>query len=175
MAQFYLESKEMKNELILGDMYRELAVQTPLNSVLKQFFSEIKNIEDCEQLQLSLYQIREHLIQQHQVIVNKLKNSDVTKALGFRLIQDKSSSSGGHFLRWRITFGQPKQPKGGLVWKSLIEDSSIPAVAKKQIAQIEKERLVLNMQMSVLNTMIRQLTDTSEKWFEVEQAMEMND
>lgn len=171
MAQFYGESNEMKNELILSEMYRELAVQTPLNPVLKQFFSEIKNIEDCEQLQLSLYQVREHLIQQHQAIVNKLKHNDVTKAIGFRLIQDKSSSSGGHFLRWRITFGQQTHPKGGLIWKSLIEDSKIPVVAKKRIAQMEKERLVLNMQMSVLNTMIRHLTDTLEKWFEVEEAI----
>lgn len=153
-------------------MYRDLAVQTPLNLVLKQFFSEIKHIEDIEQLQLSLYQVREHLIQQHQAIVNKLKNNDVTKALGFRLIQDKSSS-GGHFLRWRITFGQQQIPyKGGLIWKNLITDNTIPAVAKKRIAQMEKERLVLNMQMSVLNTMLRQLSDTIEKQMDVEQEYE---
>lgn len=38
-------------------MYRDF-MHTPLNLVLKQFFSEIADIEDCEQLQLSLYQVR---------------------------------------------------------------------------------------------------------------------
>lgn len=162
----------MKNELIQNSMYRDLAVQTPLNSALKLFFSEIKSTEDCEQLQMSLYQIREYLIEQHYLIVDKLKKSDMTKALGFRLIQDKASSSGGHFLRWRITLGQHSQTKGGLVWKGLMEDSSISASEKKRIAQMEKERLVLNMQMSVLNYMLRQLSDTIEKQMDVDQEYE---
>lgn len=99
----------MKNELIPKSMYRDLAVHTPLNLALKQFFSVIASIEDCEQLQLSLYQVREHLISQHQDVVQKLRSNEITKALGFRLMQDKASSSGGHFLRWRITIGQTNQ------------------------------------------------------------------
>ncbi|MCW9716871.1 DUF3158 family protein [Avibacterium sp. 21-599] len=160
----------MKNELIPKSMYRDLAVHTPLNLALKQFFSEIASIEDCEQLQLSLYQVREHLISQHQDVVQKLRSNEITKALGFRLMQDKASSSGGHFLRWRITIGQTNQSaeKGGLIWKGLVEDSTVSDGIKKRIAQMEKERLVLNMQMSVLNSMMRQLSSTIDKLTEVE-------
>ncbi|MDY4593635.1 MAG: DUF3158 family protein [[Pasteurella] aerogenes] len=160
----------MKNELIPKSMYRDLAVHTPLNLALKQFFSEIASIEDCEQLQLSLYQVREHLISQHQGIVQKLRSNEITKALGFRLMQDKASSSGGHFLRWRITIGQANQSaeKGGLIWKGLVEDRAVSDGIKKRIAQMEKERLVLNMQMSVLNSMMRQLSATIDKLTEVE-------
>lgn len=160
----------MKNELIPKSMYRDLAVHTPLNLVLKQFFSEIADIEDCEQLQLSLYQVREYLISQHQDIVKKLRSNDITKALGFRLMQDKASSSGGHFLRWRITTGKTNQSaeKGKLIWKGLIEDKAISDSVKKRIAQMEKERLVLNMQMSVLNSMMRQLSATIDKLAEIE-------
>ncbi|PJG84779.1 DUF3158 family protein [Conservatibacter flavescens] len=159
----------MESELILDNMYRDLAIHTPLNIVFKQFFSELKSVDECEQLQLSLYQVREHLIQQHQAIVDKLKSHDVTKALGFRLIQDKASSSGGHFLRWRTTLGLKKQPKGGLIWKALIDDSNISIAAKKRVTQMEKERLVLNMQMSVLNSMLKQLSEVIEKQIDIEQ------
>ncbi|KGQ61695.1 DUF3158 family protein [Gallibacterium anatis] len=160
----------MKNELIPKSMYRDLAVHTPLNLALKQFFSEIASIEDCEQLQLSLYQVREYLISQHQDVVQKLRSNEITKALGFRLMQDKASSSGGHFLRWRITIGQTNQSaeKGGLIWKGLVEDRAVSDGIKKRIAQMEKERLVLNMQMSVLNSMMRQLSSTIDKLTEVE-------
>lgn len=161
----------MKNELIPKNMYRDLAVQTPLNSVMKQFFSEINSVEDCEQLQLSLYQVREHLITQHQDIVQKLRSHDITKALGFRLLQDKALSSGGHFLRWRVTIGQ-SAAKGGFIWKGLINDTSISDEVKKRIAHMEKERLVLNMQMSVLNSMMRQLSATIQKLTDVEQEYE---
>lgn len=164
----------MKNELIPSGMYRDLAVQTPLNSVLKQFFSEIKTLEDYEQLQLSIYQVREHLLQQHQMIVDKLKSNEVTKAVGFRLMQDKASSSGGHFLRWRITFGQNTPARKGVIWRNLIEDSQLSTLTKQRIAKMEKERLALNMQMSVLNSMLRQLTDTLEKWDEIEQSVRQN-
>ncbi|MDY4281355.1 MAG: DUF3158 family protein [[Pasteurella] mairii] len=160
----------MKNELIPKSMYRDLAVHTPLNMVLKQFFSEIASIEDFEQLQLSLYQVRAHLISQHQDIVKKLRSNDITKALGFRLMQDKASSSGGHFLRWRTTIRQANQSaeKGGLIWKGLVEDRTLSEGIKKRIAQMEKERLVLNMQMSVLNSMMRQLSATIDKLTEIE-------
>lgn len=159
----------MESELILDNMYRDLAIHTPLNVVFKQFFTELKSVDECEQLQLSLYQVREHLIQQHQTIVDKLKSHDVTRALGFRLIQDKASSSGGHFLRWRTTLGLKNQLKGGLVWKTLLEDTHISIVAKKRVTQMEKERLILNMQMSVLNSMLRQLSDVIEKQIDIEQ------
>lgn len=58
--------------------------------------------------------------------------------------------------------------KGGLIWKGLVEDSAVSDGIKKRIAQMEKERLVLNMQMSVLNSMMRQLSATIDKLTEVE-------
>ena len=158
----------MQNELIPKNMYRDLAIQTPLNSVFKLFFSEINSIEDCEQLQVLLYQVREHLLKQHQNIVRKLRENDVIKALGFRLIQDKASSSGGHFLRWRLTLGK-QENKGGLLWKGLIQDNQLQVEVKKRILQMEKERITLNMQMSILNSMMRQLSDSIKKLTDIKQ------
>lgn len=58
--------------------------------------------------------------------------------------------------------------KGKLIWKGLIEDKAVSDGIKKRIAQMEKERLVLNMQMSVLNSMMRQLSATIDKLAEIE-------
>ncbi len=72
--------------------------------------------------------------------------------------------SGANFLRWR---NQQNNKTGTLAFCHLIGDPKVPQRARDTLLEIEKDRIVFNMQMSVLTFIIRQARECQEK---VEQA-----
>ena len=72
--------------------------------------------------------------------------------------------SGANFLRWR---NQQNNKTGTPAFCHLIGDPKVPQRARDTLLEIEKDRIVFNMQMSVLTFIIRQARECQEK---VEQA-----
>lgn len=59
---------------------------------------------------------------------------------------------------------------GGTVWQPIVDDKYVPVEVRKKVVAVEKDRILINMQISVFNHILRQLADCSEKLKEVEEA-----
>ncbi|HDL3198840.1 TPA: DUF3158 family protein, partial [Mannheimia haemolytica] len=92
--------------------------------------------------------------------------------LAVYMIKDKASSSGGTFLRWR---SMQNARTGGTVWQPIVDDKSVPVEVRKKVVAVEKDRILINMQISVFNHILRQLADCAEKLKEVDNAVAKSD
>lgn len=87
--------------------------------------------------------------------------------LPLHMIRDKASSSGGTFLRWR-SFQASKN--GGSVLTPIFNNARIPLELRQKLVSAEKERILINLQVSVLNFMMRQVSSAGEKIKEIENS-----
>lgn len=72
----------------------------------------------------------------------------------------KDVSSGGCFLRWR-NCGNNRQ--GQPAWEEIIQDKNVPIEIREALLTIEKDRICANMQMAVLNSILRQSRECEGK------------
>ena len=84
------------------------------------------------------------------------------------MIRDKASSSGGTFLRWR-SFQASKN--GGSVLTPIFNNARVPLELRQKLVSAEKERILINLQVSVLNFMMRQVSSAGEKIKEMENSL----
>ena len=153
----------MDNVLIPSDMYKQLGRTTPLNDALKQLFSELDSLQQYEYLYEALAAVREALmLQQNDMLHNPLTT------LPLHMIRDKASSSGGTFLRWR-SFQASKN--GGSVLTPIFNNARVPLELRQKLVSAEKERILINLQVSVLNFMMRQVSSAGEKIKEMENSL----
>lgn len=68
--------------------------------------------------------------------------------------------SGADFLRWR---NQQNNRSGIPGWQTLVQDSSQPPAVREALLAIEHDRIVFNMQMSVITFILRQIRECSVK------------
>lgn len=68
--------------------------------------------------------------------------------------------SGANFLRWR---NQENNRSGVLAWQELMQSPQLPPQAREALLQIEHDRIVFNMQMSVLTFILRQCRECAKK------------
>jgi hypothetical protein len=68
--------------------------------------------------------------------------------------------SGADFLRWR---NQQNNRSGIPGWQVLMKDTSLPPAVREALLAIEHDRIVFNMQMSVITFMLRQIRECSVK------------
>lgn len=68
--------------------------------------------------------------------------------------------SGADFLRWR---NQQNNRSGTKAWQILMQDASVSLVVRNALLAIERDRIVFNMQMSVLTFILRQIRECSVK------------
>ncbi|WP_243385185.1 DUF3158 family protein [Caviibacterium pharyngocola] len=147
------------NGLIPDDMYREFAKKTPLNAAMKALFSELQQVSDYEFQYEQLHQVRQWLIEQQSEMITTLKTSELN-ILPITLIRDKASSSGGTFLRWRYL---TNTGTGNIMWRKIVADKNQPLSIRQKLVAAEKDRVLINMQMSILNFMLRQLKECAQK------------
>ncbi|TYG35648.1 DUF3158 family protein [Lonepinella koalarum] len=140
-------------------MYREFAKKTPINAAMKILFSELQQVADYEIQYEQLHQARKWLIEQQSEMITTLKNGELS-TLPITLIRDKSSSSGGTFLRWRYL---TNTGAGKTVWEKIVADENQSITIRQKLVAAEKNRILINMQMSVLNFMLRQLKECAQK------------
>lgn len=60
---------------------------------------------------------------------------------------------------------------GGTVWQPIVDDESVPVDVRQKVVAVEKDRILINMQISVFNHILRQLVDCTEKLKEVDNAV----
>ncbi|EJM1221358.1 DUF3158 family protein [Salmonella enterica] len=68
--------------------------------------------------------------------------------------------SGADFLRWR---NQQNNRSGTAAWQTLMQDASVSLAVRDALLAIERDRIVFNMQMSVLTFILRQIRECSVK------------
>lgn len=157
----------MDNVLIPADMYKQLGRTTPLNDSLKQLFSELDSVQQYEYLSESLAAVREVLMLQQNEMLHNVRQSELS-VLPIHMIRDKASSSGGSFLRWR-SFHAAKT--GSSVLPPIFDDPRLPVDLRQKLVSAEKERILINLQVSVLNFMMRQVLSAVEKIKDMEKTL----
>lgn len=73
--------------------------------------------------------------------------------------------SGATFLRWR---NQQNNRSGTAAWLALVQDTSLPQEVRNALLAIERDRIVFNMQMSVVTFIQRQIRECSAKMTDAE-------
>lgn len=149
--------------LISENTYSKLVRESGLNHSLKQFFSHFDSVSDYEILHTQFMQARASFMEAQSEMVQAVKND--LSPLAVNMIKDKASSSGGTFLRWRSMLNARA---GSSVWGPIIADQSVPDEIRRKIVAVEKDRILINMQVSVFNYILRQLADCKEKLKEVD-------
>lgn len=145
--------------LITEDMYREWAKTTDLNSLLKQLFSHLDTEADYQLLFEQVNQARTQFMDGQQMMVQQLKESELS-TLPIYMIKDKASSSGGTFLRWR---SMQYRGSGETVLQQILAHPDVPNEVRHQLVATEKDRVLINMQISILNFVLRQVSECREK------------
>lgn len=152
--------------LISDEIYRQLVKDSGLNTSLKQLFSYFDTVSDYELLQEQFTQARAHFMAAQDNMVQSVRQE--LSPLAVYMIKDKASSSGGTFLRWR---SMHNTKTGGTVWLPIVDDESVPVDVRQKVVAVEKDRILINMQISVFNHILRQLSDCAEKLQEVDNAV----
>lgn len=156
--------------LISDEIYRQLVKDSGLNTSLKQLFSHFDTGSDYELLQEQFTQARAYFMAAQDSMVQSVRQD--LSPLAVYMIKDKASSSGGTFLRWR---SMQNARTGGTVWQPIVDDKSVPVDVRKKVVAVEKDRILINMQISVFNHILRQLADCAEKLKEVDNAVAKSD
>ncbi|MGR3808155.1 DUF3158 family protein [Pasteurella testudinis] len=139
--------------------YQNLIFQTPLNDGLKGIFKQFGSAEDYQVLHQNIFDARIELLNMSKNIV-KCANAYPLNHLPLIFVADCNNSSGGRFLRWR---NQQNNKGGQLAWENLVQSSEVPLELKKALIAVEKDRIAYNMQMSILNFIIRQARECEDK------------
>lgn len=75
-------------------------------------------------------------------------------------LAQQTTGAGTTFLRWR---NADRSRMGVTLWEQLVADPATPASLICDLYAIEEQRLVINMQVSVLHTIVRQARTCATK------------
>jgi len=84
--------------------------------------------------------------------------------LGVQLAQ-QTTGAGTTFLRWR---NLDRSAMGVALWQQVMANPATPATLMDDLYAIEEQRIVLNMQISLLHTLARQANDCVNKMADAE-------
>ncbi|MFC0323657.1 DUF3158 family protein [Gallibacterium melopsittaci] len=144
--------------------YQNLIFNTPLNSALKMLFNPIQSADDYTILKQYIEESRNELFKMAQSILYAAKSYPLNH-LPIIFIIDSQNSSGGKFLRWR---DQSNGRSGKYAWDKLIINNHVPIEIRSALRDLEKDRIAFNMQMSILNFILRQCRECSLKIQEID-------
>jgi len=144
--------------------YNPIAYKASLKGLLKPF----KGKGDLMQLENNMKDAREAL----RVIQQRLIQSATYYPVGLLPIMLTlcPAPSGAWFLRWR---NQQNNKSGLPALSGLIQNKSLPISARDILLEIEKDRIVFNMQISALTFISRQARDCQEK-FQLAEQLRLN-
>lgn len=60
---------------------------------------------------------------------------------------------------------------GETVWQPLLSDKNVPEFLRNELVAVEKDRILVNMQISVFNYILRQLSECASKLEKVEKSL----
>lgn len=82
-------------------------------------------------------------------------------------LAQQPTGAGTTFLRWR---NRDRSRMGVALWQALIADPTTPASLLDDLKAMECQRIVLNMQVSLLHTLARQARDCADKLRDTDQV-----
>lgn len=129
----------------------------PVNTGLRSVFRKIDSAEDYQLLSQYIQQTRDALMLMQKKIIDAANSYPLTY---LPIYLKKDVSSGGCFLRWR-NCGNNRQ--GQPAWEEIIQDKNVPIEIREAMLAIEKDRICANMQMAVLNFILRQSRECEDK------------
>lgn len=129
----------------------------PVNASLRSVFRKINSAEDYQLLSQYIQQTRDALMLMQKKIIDAANSYPLTH---LPIYLKKDVSSGGCFLRWR-NCGNNRQ--GQPAWEEIIQDKNIQIEIREAMLAIEKDRICANMQMAVLNSILRQSRECEDK------------
>ncbi|KLN58414.1 DUF3158 family protein [Variovorax paradoxus] len=142
--------------------FMKLGQAASLKGLLKPF----KGKRPLEDWASQCFAMRDELIALAQRQVLAQANGHPFHLLTVELAQ-QTTGAGTAFLRWRK---HDRSAMGVALWKELIASKSTPANLLADLHAIELQRIVLNMQISVLHTLGRQAAECAAKAAEAEDA-----
>lgn len=129
----------------------------PVNACLRSVFKQLDSKDEYQILSHDIEETRNALMLLQKKIIDSA-NSYPLNHLPLYLKKDVSSE--GCYLRWRNT---RNNRQGQPAWEALIQDQAIPLEIREAMLSIEKDRICANMQMAVLNFMLRQSRECEDK------------
>ncbi|WP_101776056.1 DUF3158 family protein [Pasteurella oralis] len=145
--------------LIPEGMYKELAQLHNLNGFWRTIFRENETVEDYESILNETHNVRQAFMDLQPKMLQDLRIG-LVGSLPLIFIRDRASSSGASFLRWRNL----KNTKSGQqAWENIVTDHQYPTEIRQALLKVEKERIALNMQISILSYIIRQASECKSK------------
>jgi hypothetical protein len=81
------------------------------------------------------------------------------------LLAQQTTSAGTAFLRWR---NADRSAMGVVLWAELISNPLTPAALLHELFALERERIVLNMQISLIHSIARQAKACADKMHHAE-------
>lgn len=142
--------------------YKMLAYISSLKGLLKPF----KSKGELELLERNAHSAREMMEPLMRRLIQSARRYPVRQLpLIFTL---GPAPSGANFLRWR---NQQNNKTGTPAFCHLIGDPKVAQRARDALLEIERDRIVFNMQMSVLTFIIRQARECQQK---MEQAQRLH-
>ncbi|HCI1801364.1 TPA: DUF3158 family protein [Pseudomonas aeruginosa] len=75
-------------------------------------------------------------------------------------LAQQTTGAGTVFLRWR---NLDRSRMGAALWQSLISSPATPAFLLEDLHELERQRVLLNMQISLVHTIARQASECASK------------
>lgn len=135
---------------------------------LKGLLNPFKGKRALEEWASQCERLRDQLIDlADQQILNQV-NLYPFALLPVRLMK-QTSMTGTVFLRWCTP---KKKQMGTHLWEALIQSSQTPAYLLEDLYVLERQRIIFNMQISSLQSMMRQALDCAEKMNHAQEIFE---
>lgn len=155
--------------LIPEAMYRDLAAKHNINGLMRNFFGVLSSPEEIKLLLAQIRTARDGMTANYPTLVRNITDT-LVGTLPLLLYKDGSgSSAGAAYLRWR---NLENSKSGQKAWENIVGDKRYSREVRASMVQIEKERLVLNMQVSVMTSIMRQLSECAEKMDKVDELFQ---
>lgn len=142
--------------------FKQLHRHAPVNACLRGVFTKINQADEYKVLAHNTQESRQALMLMQKKIMDAAHSYPLNR---LPLYLKKDTSSGASYLRWRNC---SNNCQGQPAWEELIQDGNIPLEIREAMLQIEKDRICANMQMAVLNFILRQARECEDKLNQVE-------
>ncbi|MNZ77834.1 hypothetical protein D3C78_963890 [compost metagenome] len=155
-------AQPMPFEALTPNAYRQLEHAASLKGLLKPF----KGKGELEQLAQVAREIEAQLSQLMEAVVQQAGQPPYS-LLDIRLVL-QNTSAGSTFLRWRT---RDFARMGVAVWERQVCNQALPMIVREGLHRFERDRIVLNLQMSLVHSLYRQATTCAIKMASAERLL----
>lgn len=153
------------------DFYRSLAHDPSLKGFLR-VLKPFKGKGDYQELEQSARGALSRLNQMMERLVAVSEHQQVAhRNIVLRL---HKAQSGVSYLRWRTMRHSADQTMGFPLWKKAVQDPLTGPQTRQNLLILERQRMALNMQASVMQYIARQATECADKAEMAEQTFTLN-